>query len=592
MHCGIKSINQKYMNVKRVLPISFSGPFPDHKVAELKEFKKENVAKVIASLNHKVRVGKLSSIFDVFGFWFSADNPYADELFDAIRDYYNNIGYRPDQLGTFSLWSNFELMNDLLSSENEENKELSKHEVEVDLFKNYLKINDQFIKKSDELAKQLNPEAFDRIEDYLATMHISNSISIFEISYTNVLNTLIANFYKAYLLLEFLESDYPELFQQFLIDYGIADKNEFLRSIMPIAIHAVRGELTESGIQILKAEGDSKLFLDNLIANSEGSVSLMEDFVHLRSNPLYKIADTEYLIIDRGLAVNRLFNSIFFDILSIIKDSKVKVKKDFFSIYTFDFVEKYLSYTVLDKIFRKRGYKVFSGEDITNTCKIDTEPDYYVRNGKKVFMFEIKGSIVRGDVKQGFSWQKLEADLKKKFYGDQSDKKAILQLIERIEILEDNSSKAVYDKDRPDNFIVTPILLVTDHSLNTIGINHILNTWFEEEVEKSTKLKPIKNRIKKLIVIHIDSFIIYSEYFKENSRSFENLIESYIERIDRNRIHSMKKKVFSDPGSQQAALEHRINDILFSFAHHLEEKVGTPKLLKEFLEFGGKIFVK
>ncbi|MGJ1537131.1 hypothetical protein ACR784_19115 [Sphingobacterium multivorum] len=580
------------MNVKRVLPISFSGPFPDHKVAELKEFKKENVAKVIASLNHKVRVGKLSSIFDVFGFWFSADNPYADELFDAIRDYYNNIGYRPDQLGTFSLWSNFELMNDLLSSENEENKELSKHEVEVDLFKNYLKINDQFIKKSDELAKQLNPEAFDRIEDYLATMHISNSISIFEISYTNVLNTLIANFYKAYLLLEFLESDYPELFQQFLIDYGIADKNEFLRSIMPIAIHAVRGELTESGIQILKAEGDSKLFLDNLIANSEGSVSLMEDFVHLRSNPLYKIADTEYLIIDRGLAVNRLFNSIFFDILSIIKDSKVKVKKDFFSIYTFDFVEKYLSYTVLDKIFRKRGYKVFSGEDITNTCKIDTEPDYYVRNGKKVFMFEIKGSIVRGDVKQGFSWQKLEADLKKKFYGDQSDKKAILQLIERIEILEDNSSKAVYDKDRPDNFIVTPILLVTDHSLNTIGINHILNTWFEEEVEKSTKLKPIKNRIKKLIVIHIDSFIIYSEYFKENSRSFENLIESYIERIDRNRIHSMKKKVFSDPGSQQAALEHRINDILFSFAHHLEEKVGTPKLLKEFLEFGGKIFVK
>ncbi|WP_286753058.1 MULTISPECIES: hypothetical protein [Sphingobacterium] len=580
------------MNVKRVLPISFSGPFPDHKVAELKEFKKENVAKVIASLNHKVRMGKLSSIFDVFGFWFSNDNSNADDLFDTIRDYYKKNGYRPDQLVTFSLWSNFELMNDLLSSENEENKELSKHEVEVDLFKNYLKINDQFIKKSDELAQQLNPEAFGRIEDYLATMHISNSISIFEISYTNVLNTLIANFYKAYLLLEFLESNYPELFKQFLIDYGIADKNEFLRSIMPIAIHAVRGELTESGIQILKAEGDSKLFLDKLIANSEGSISLLEDFVHLRSNPLYKIADTEYLIIDRGLAVNRLFNSIFFDILSIIKDGKVKVKKDFFSIYTFDFVEKYLSYTVLDKIFRKRGYKVFSGEDITNTFKVDTEPDYYVRNGKKVFMFEIKGSIVRGDVKQGFSWQNLEAELKRKFYGNQRDKKAILQLIERIEILEDNSNKAVYDKDRPANFIVTPILLVTDHSLNTIGINHILNNWFEEEVEKSTKLKPIKNRIKKLIVIHIDSLIIYSEYFKENSRSFENLIESYIERIDRNRIHSMKKKVFSDPGSQQAALEHRINDILFSFAHHLEEKVGTPKLLKEFLEFGGKIFVK
>lgn len=170
------------------------------------------------------------------------------------------------------------------------------------------------------------------------------------------------------------------------------------------------------------------------------------------------------------------------------------------------------------------------------------------------------------------------------------DKKAILQLIERIEILVHDKKRAGFDVQLPNNFIVTPILLVTDHSLSTIGVNHILNTWFEEEIAKSIILSPIKKRIRKLVLINIDTLIVYSEYFKEKSGSFEELLDSYIARIDITRIALIRKKTFLSADAAQDELEQRINDVLIPFSKHAEEKVGKPKMIKEFMEFAGRLF--
>src|SRR5690606_32173435 len=233
-----------------------------------------------------------------------------------------------------------------------------------------------------------------------------------------------------------------------------------------------------------------------------------------------------------------------------------------------------------------------NGNEINSEYNLDTEPDYYVRNGKKIFLFEIKGSVIRGDIKQSFSWFTIEKEVRKKVYGDQADKKAILQLIERIEILVHDKNKAGFDKQLPNNFIVTPILLATDHSLSTIGVNHILNTWFEEEIAKSEILSPIKKRVRKLVLINIDTLIVYSEYFKEKSGSFEELLDSYIGRIDIARIGSIRKKYFPDADVAQYELEQRINDILIPFSIHVEQKMGKPKMIKEFMEFAGKLFEK
>lgn len=580
------------MNINRKLLVSFSGPFGEMEISPLNTLDKVKVAKSISTLNHKARMGELASMNDFFKFWFGGKTPEAYEVFNPIRDYYKESGYSSQPVAILNLWSNFTLMNLLLAQQ--PNKELEKIEEDSNklLLLHYLKVNEKFVLGSDNLTNEIRSDDYERIEDYIARVHLSNEINKFEISYTNLLHTLIANFYKSYLLLSFLESKYNELLNLFLSDYKVSSKEEFLKAILPVAFHAMEGAFTESGIQILETDNESSRdFLDKLIAAPLDNVDSSVDFSHLRANPLFKIHDNEYLIIDRGLAINRLFASVFFDVHKIIENKRFKIKGDFFSIYTYNFIEKYLAYTILNKIFKKRGYKVLSGEDIENQHNVDTEPDYYVRNGKKILLFEIKGSIVRGDIKQSFSWTEIEKEFKKKFYGTNEEKKAVLQLIERIEILFNKDDKrGVYDSTRPNNFIVTPILLVTDHSLSTLGVNHILNTWFTEEVNRSEILSPIQHRIKKLVVVNIDTLIVYSEYLKEKSGSFEDFLDSYIDRIDRSRIESIRNKRFENEAKALNELEQRISDILVPFSKHLEEKLAKPKMIKEFIGFGEKLF--
>lgn len=580
------------MNIKRKLLISFSGPFGEKEIAPLNNLDRVNVARSICILNHKARIGKLASISDFFDFWFGGKTPEAYEVFNPIRDYYQKSGYSSKQVAILNLWSNLTLMNLLLAQQPNEEFEKGKGDFNTLLLHHYLKVNEKFALDSDNLAKEIRFEDYERREDYIARVLLSNGINNFDIAYTNDLHNLIANFYKSYQLLSFLDSEYNELLNVFLTDYNVPNKEHFLKAILPVAFHAMNGAFTDSGIQILKTDNESSRdFLDRLISNSENCVDSSVDFSHLRANPLFKMDDNEYLIIDRGLAINRLFASIFFDVHKIIKDKRIKINGDFFFIYTYGFIEKYLTYTVLDKIYKKRGYKVLSGEDIVRNHNVDTEPDYYVRNGKKILLFEIKASIIRGEVKQSFSWTEIEKELKKKFYGTPKEKKAVLQLIERIEILVNKEDKrGVYDSTRPNNFIVTPILLVTDHALNTLGVNHILNAWFTDEVNKSEILSPIKHRIRKLVIVNIDTLIVYSEYLKDKSGAFEDFLGTYIDRIDASRIDSIKNKRFENEAIMLKELEQRINDTLVPFSKHLEESLEKPKMIKEFIGFAEKLF--
>lgn len=113
------------MNVHRVLPVSFSGPFGKREIVPLDQFNSTKVARVVSALNHKVRIRQLTSINELFEFWFNRNNPHIGELFTLIDEYYKNIGYDHKQLTVLSLWSNFELMNLLLGQTPDNQKELS-----------------------------------------------------------------------------------------------------------------------------------------------------------------------------------------------------------------------------------------------------------------------------------------------------------------------------------------------------------------------------------------------------------------------------------------------------------------------------------
>ena len=96
-------------------------------------------------------------------------------------------------------------------------------------------------------------------------------------------------------------------------------------------------------------------------------------------------------------------------------------------------------YNVLFDVYAKK-YIQKSGEEIKNTYNIDAEPDYYIRNGNKIYLFESKDILIPSEVKISNDYTKITAELKKRLYyeekGDGSiSKKAILQLLYNIKKL-------------------------------------------------------------------------------------------------------------------------------------------------------------
>src|SRR5690606_35645466 len=98
-------------------------------------------------------------------------------------------------------------------------------------------------------------------------------------------------------------------------------------------------------------------------------------------------------------------------------------------------------------------------------------PDYYIRNGNKVFMFECKNSFISHANKIELNTEALLEEIENKFYGiseseaNKKKDKAIKQLAKYILNLH-KSKYSFFDNIKNTNKIVFyPVLLVTDYTL-------------------------------------------------------------------------------------------------------------------------------
>lgn len=554
---------------------------------ELSFLDKNTWAKVITRLNHLARTKQNYSINNVIGDWFGERNyAYANELNDRIINSYAEIGVPLKELTTVNIWSNLTLLNHILQVNHENEKTLGDEDTEKMLFDIYLANNEILSENSDGIIATVNKEHFPDTIDYIARVTLTLLLPYHDLNHFKAIDLLIVNFIKSYYCFKFLEQSHSELLKIFLEPYGCENWQEYLKSILPIAKHAINIE-DSYGMNYLNLENSinkekSRIFLNNLSLGNEYQYSINTDFVHARARPLFKVGEDNYLILDAVLVVNRIYNSLFFELLRLAEKNKVLNSryKDFFSLYTYDFIEKYLSYSVLKKIFRTTTYYKISGDEILNKYKIDTEPDYYIRNGNKVFLFEVKASIITGATKQSFSYSNIESEIKSKYIFNREDneKKAVNQLVDRIAILFEG--KAGYDKNyKPKNIRIYPILIVSDLSMTTPGINYILNQWFLEEVEKHDILREQKKRIFPLVIMDIDVLILYSDQFEENGL-FESILDQYYEYVN---IKSVHPKYGHDLTKEYT--ESLIMKSIQPFNSFINEtlKIRTPSI---FMEFG------
>ncbi len=577
------------MNFNRKLVINYVHVYGHEKeitAESLSILKKHTWAKVLARLNYLARREKDYGIIDVLKDWFSAENnAHANELLHKIINAYKEDNVHPKQLLTINIWTNLRLLDEVLNVEIDPEKQLDNDASERELFDLYLAINGEFGAKTNGIFESVSEVEYPNVVDKLARVHLTNLLPYHDLNHFKATELLVAATIKAYYLFRFLEQEHQELIDLFVKAYSVDNWKDYLKGIIPIYKPHQGDGSGLNYLQIAEAKNPerARAFLDHISLVDEKNYAVKTDFLHARSNPLFKTDEDTYLILDDVLLVNRIFNSIFFELLRLAEKNKNKhpAYRNFFSFYTYEFIEKSLAYNLLREVFGRTKYYQISGDEIVNKYKIDTEPDYYVRNGNKVFLFEVKGSIITGPIKQSFHYPAIETELKQKFlyHAEDNQNKAVAQLAERIKILFEG--KAVYDEHyNARNIRVFPIILVSELALTTPGINVVFQQWFEAEIEKEKILKDNRHRIQPIVIMDFDTLILNSQQFQEEPGLFEQSLLDYYKAIDRKHI---RPKHGVEPTT--ADLEPRMMKTFQpynGFMHGYRDLV-TPDL---FMEFG------
>lgn len=252
------------------------------------------------------------------------------------------------------------------------------------------------------------------------------------------------------------------------------------------------------------------------------------DYTYFKSHPLIELNDGTYLPISPIFCINHIYKSIYFEFRAInesfLGTANYIKGQGLLSIFTTEFSEQTLfERYVRNATGRHRGIKK-SDRD----CKIEQpfghEPDFYLRDGNNIILFENKDIMIPDHIISSKQYDQLEQELDKKLV-----KKGINQLIYNIKQLENKTFK--WDSNVPNKPKIYPVLVIDDSSLCAPGLNFILNEVFQQQL----KCNNIKLKVYPLAIVELDTLIAFANYLQLPDVRFKKLLEQYYDYISKNK---------------------------------------------------------
>lgn len=351
----------------------------------------------------------------------------------------------------------------------------------------------------------------------------------------------IGQILKAFKFFEFSKTNrsFYNLLTELLKEYQ-CDFPEYLECIMRL-IAIVLDSNEKEGFPIIRIPTDEKFGLQvlNSISLKIDEIILMEsnyDSLTFRNKPLIKKSDNEYYIINRYFVIERLYNSMKFNINTIneAKDPVNRVIKDLFSDYTTYFSEGFLFNQTIKNVYRGYNYKCKEGGK--NTC------DYFVQSGNKVFLFECKDIEYASNIKQSNNFNVIKEYIWKKLVSKDGRPVGIGQIIRDVKCISDGKSS--WSKNLPGNIQVFPILILGKPIYSTLGFNYMLNYWFKEELLKEKISGRIK--VRPLVIIDMDILLLLEDSLSSKRLKLETEIENYYKFTNKKLQYDQKFLSFSD----------------------------------------------
>lgn len=256
------------------------------------------------------------------------------------------------------------------------------------------------------------------------------------------------------------------------------------------------------------------------------------DIECLRFSPLYKHSDTKFIMIDRDLVIDKVFDQLVNDFFTIyleqnsyvtVKKNKELKEKNFsikdhrsvFGVYFESYIENLLN-TI--------------EEEYSDSCllaldrlKRDTEKgsvelsDVYFRIDKNIILGEIKAKGIGAEQRNGSVESFLDASLTKDscFY----NKFGLHQIIRAIAYLKEDYSLFeghLSSLNKGTKLDIYPTLIVNDKLFYSPFINFIFNEEFDRRIDRSQYPNFV---IHKLVIVEVESLEIIAENVKYKKKA-------------------------------------------------------------------------
>ena len=537
------------------LLLEFQAVFPNETPKSVEEYllggRREIILNVAASfLGFNSQKSNFENPKEVLRMFFREENSkIANEIYNRIKELEKN----GKEVLILNTYCNLKLFEIFFRIETDKDATQTEEEFEINLFKALLVLNSGFTRKqsiASQSTKDLDRELRFSMLMFCSSYPISDKVNY------NLSETWITQCFKSILLFQFLQSNEKtkNLLSELLTYFDCTTWREYLKRILPLTTSFIKKKFeghTDITVEYNDHFKQNCAFIEKLIVDEEDEFEA-PDFLLLRTKPFYKVKDGVYRIIFDLFVVEKIFKGVYFFLRDINnKLPKSQQIRELKSIIGFEFSEKVLTYNILKLIYHDNCVS-FSGEDL-DKIGVSGAPDYYVRRGKDILLFESKDFLIPVEVKDSFDFSAYEAAFEKKLYYVNENgiekPKAILQLINNIRNILRNEFKA--DKDYYYKDVrIYPVIITHDTQYDVNGFNVLLNHWFQEEIELLKEDRIFTYRIQPLIVVNIDC-LIYHQMALVHKVSLHEMLRLYINHIKIN-------------PNQKFDSQHDINDYLLN----------------------------
>lgn len=399
---------------------------------------------------------------------------------------------------------------------------------ELNLFKAYLWCSQEWIDKQ---SGAFNGKKVKTTEDFIELIFPVQAPQVELIEFKD----FRLQFIKAIYFFRFCEKDelFSEYLSIFLKEHKLENWQDYLKHLISAYLRNLNPPNIPTLLDVDPKYSEFKNWLANFCVdttNFKGS----DDFTGLRNKPVLRYNENKFLFLNLNFFIDKLYQGIQFDFANALRKAKATYKgnviknfPDFKQIYGEIYSEHGLFYEVIDYVFAtQKKYLKISGETLKKTIE-DGEPDYYIRDKSKVYLFEYKDVLINADAKHSYDYEKVKAEIFKKLVENQGGKaKGVTQLVNSIEEIANGEYNKIDDYDFS-KAIIYPIIVYTDPTFDMPGINYLL----QKEFIRQLKNKGLNSKltINKLTLIDLDSLIKFQDLFREKKLALNCVLNGFYE---------------------------------------------------------------